>query len=155
MVASILAIVGVIIVAGVYVSALQENTATLTRQIVELENKLNQTHNTAMTQLSSLQSSVNTLNTYKSTSTARLSSLQSSVNTLTTRVNSPVNLYQNCSQETRSCTNSASGSTYVKYCVTPSLHINITVSIVYLIYIHTYMQVKCKFAAAVSNMLAT
>ena len=204
MVASILAIVGVIIVAGVYVSALQENTATLTRQIVELENKFNQTQgsnldqdislvnklqqfettinrklnslqnttteqlsnlqssvdtlntakntameqlsslqssvntlntakNTAMEQLSSLQSSVNTLNTAKNTAMARLSSLQSSVNTLTTRINSPVNLYQNCIQETTSCTNSASGSTYVKYCVTHSLSINITVSIVHYI----------------------
>ena len=149
MVASILAIVGVIIVAGVYVSALQENTATLTRQIVELENKLNQTHNTAMTQLSSLQSSMNTLNAYKSTSTSELSSLQSSVNTLTTRVNSPVNLYQNCSQETRSCTNSASGSTYAKYCTTPPLHINITVSILYLIYIHT-----CKSNVSLLQLLA-
>ncbi len=33
-----------------------------------------------------------------------IDSLQSSVNSLTTRVNSPVNLYQNCIQETESCT---------------------------------------------------
>ena len=111
MVASILAIIGVIIVAGVYVSALQENTATLTRQIVELENKLNQTHNTAM---------------------AQLSSLQSSMNTLTTRVNSPMNLYQNCTEETRSCSllpTSRSTTNYWRWCDTARLPINRTVSI--------------------------
>ena len=94
MVASILAIVGVIIVAGVYVSTLQENTATLTRQIVELEKKLNQTQefgttvndklnslqNTTTEQLNNLQS----LNTDRDTTMAQLSSLQSSVNTLNT-----------------------------------------------------------------------
>ena len=105
MVAFILAVVGIIITAGLYVSALQENAATLTRRIEELEVKLNQTQesknnqqislvhvidklnslqNTTTEQLSSLQSSVDTLNTAKNTALIRFNSLQSSVDTLTT-----------------------------------------------------------------------
>ena len=57
----------------------------------------------------------------------QLNSLQSSVSSLTTRVNSRVNLYQNCSQDTRSCT-STSGSAYWKLCTTPSLPANKPVS---------------------------
>ena len=136
MAASILAIVGVIIVAGVYVSALQENTATLTRQIVELENKLNQTQEIT-NQVHNIQrfddnimmiDKLNSIQAVLNTTTEQLSSFQSSVNTLTTRVNSPVNLYQNCIQETRSCVRPALGPTWVTFCTTNPLPANITVS---------------------------
>ena len=204
LVLSSLAIVGVIVTAGVYVSALQENTAIMIRQIKELEVRLNQTQetnqdqdinqvqrinklqefgttmidklnslqsmintaqntttgqlnslqssvdtlntttiaqlnslqssvdtdrDTTTAQLSSIQSSVDTLNIAKNTATTQLSSLQSSVNTLTTQVHSPVNLYQNCIQDTRSCTNQSSGSSYLKFCTTHSLRANVVVSV--------------------------
>ena len=87
-------------------------------------------HSTAMAQLNSLQTVVNGLNTVQHSTTSHLNSLQSSVNTITDRVNSPVNLYQNCTEETRSCTISTSSSSnyYWRYCTTPSLAINSTVS---------------------------
>ena len=136
---AILAIVGVIIVAGVFVSALQENTATLTRQIVELENKLNQTQ-WQVNDLQSIQNGIqlslantNTqVNSLQRSTTSQLSSLQSSVNTLTTRVNSPVNLYQNCIEETMSCdvtVPDTSTDIYVDSCDTPPLPINKAVAI--------------------------
>ena len=112
---------------------------------------VNTLNTTTMTQLSSLQSSVNTLSIAKNTTMAQLSSVQSSMNILTTRVNSPVNLYQNCIQETRSCTNSASGSTYAKYCYTSTLHINITVSIVHYILVYIY---TCKSNVSLLQLLA-
>ena len=70
---------------------------------------------------------INTLTTTNNANMALLNSLQSSVGSLTTRVNSPVNLYQNCIQETRSCTGT-SGTGYLKDCVTPSLSVNKSVS---------------------------
>ena len=76
------------------------------------------------------------LNTAKDTTMAQLSSLQSSVKTLTTRVNSPVNLYQNCIEETRSCdvtvpdTQDDTTNIYVESCDTPPLPINREVQLI-------------------------
>lgn len=102
-VASILAIGGVIIVIGLHVNTLQENTATLTR--------------------------------LRSHIISQLSSIQSSMNNLTTRVNSPVNLYQNCIKETRNCTKAARVDTWVTFCTTDPLPTNVTVSFVNCIFV--------------------
>ncbi len=93
---------------------------------VNISRKLDRVEVHAVTD--SLQSSLSSLNTANGATTTQLNSLQSSVNSLTTRVNSPVNLYQNCTQETRSCTNAQSGSVYWKYCITPTLPVNKSVS---------------------------
>lgn len=122
-----LALMGIIITAGVCFSVLQENTVRLTRRIEQLENQLNPTQDNQRESIvlpGQLQSSLENINT-------QLSSLQSSVDSLTTRVNSPVNLYQNCIQETRSCTMS-SHSSYSSGCFTPTLPNNVTVSIIHL-----------------------
>ena len=89
---------------------------------------LNTANGATTTQLNSLQSSVSSLNAANGATTTQLNSLQTSVNSLTTRVNSPVNLYQNCIQETGSCTNYERGSVYWTYCITPTLPVNKSVS---------------------------
>ena len=84
----------------------------------QLEQMINEYHQTRLLQVTS-------------NITSDLSSLQSSVDTLTTRVNSPVNLYKDCTQETRSCDiepSSESDVRYWRYCPTDFLPINITVS---------------------------
>ena len=96
---------------------------------------LNTDRDTTTAQLNSLQSSVDTLNT---TTMAQLSNLQSSVDTLNTvitiqspRDTSPVNLYENCIQETSSCLISpTSYNVSWRACITaPYIPINSTVSV--------------------------
>ncbi len=97
---------------------------------------LNTTNGATTTQLNSLQSTVSTLEGLLNglgpgqvgAAINTISGLQSSVSSLTTRVNSPVNLYQNCIQETRSCTNTRSSYGYSKHCTTSSLPVNKSVS---------------------------
>ncbi len=106
------------------------NNATTT-QLNSLQSSvssLNTTNGATMSQLNSLQSLVSSLNTTNGETMTQLNSLQTSVNSLTTRVNSPVNLYHNCIQETRSCTSTQSGSAYRRFCTTSFLPVNKSVS---------------------------
>ncbi len=93
-----------------------------------LQNSIHTANNAIMTQLNSLQSSVSSLNTTNGVTMTQLNNTQSSVNSLTTRVNSQVNLYQNCTQETQSCTSAQSGSAYRRFCTTSFLPVNKSVS---------------------------
>ncbi len=104
------------------------------------DTQLNSLQFSINSRLNSLQSSVSSLNTANGATTTQLNSLQSSVGSLTSQVNSPVNLYQNCIQETRSCTGT-SGSAYWKNCTTSHLPVNKLVScplrynyIIYMLY---------------------
>ena len=85
------------------------------------------------TQVTSLQSSVNTLTVQQASTTSQVTSLQSSVNNLTSRINSisSIDLYQDCLQETRSCTISAGLNPYWRSCSTTSLNANPSVSSVH------------------------
>ncbi len=101
-------------------TATNNATMALLNSLQSSVSSLNTANEATMTQLNSLQSSVSSLNTANGATTTQLNSLQSSVSSLTTRVNSPVNLYQNCIQETESCT-VASYPANSKACVTPNL----------------------------------
>ncbi len=119
-----------------------QNLSSIEIQILIMESKLNSfqssldTFNTAnneiLTELNNLESSVNALNITDNEFMTQLSSLQSSVSSLNTRVNSPVNLYQNCIQETESCTiGPRTTSTYwAWWCQTAYGPINKAVSVV-------------------------
>ena len=104
-------------------------------KVQQLVNQLNQTltelNNVQkdLTQTSNLQMSIDALT--NSSAVTQLSSLQSSVDTLTTRVNSPVNLYQNCRADKQTCTiDPASYPRYWARCSTqPGLPSNVTVRI--------------------------
>ena len=107
----------------------KQNVSSIELQILKMESKLNSfqssldTFNTAnsetRSELNHLQLSVNALNITDNVFMTQLNSLQSSVNSLTTRVNSPVNLYQNCIQETRNCTiGPRTTNTYWTWCET-------------------------------------
>ena len=139
------------------VSSLNRTNGAAVTQLNSLQSSvssLNTTNQSTTTQLNSLQSSVSTLESVLNslspgqvvTTVNAISSLQSSVNSLTTRVNSPVNLYQNCTQETESCTSTQSGSAYRKFCTTPSLPVNKSVSC-YLFWMHAvwwhYISMPC------------
>ncbi len=91
------------------------------------DTQLNSLQSSINSRLNSLESSVSSLNTANGATTTQLNSLQSSVGSLTSQVNSPVNLYQKCIQETQSCT-VTSGSAYWKHCTTSSLPVNESVS---------------------------
>ncbi len=91
----------------------------------------------------SLQSSVSSLNTANEATTTQLNSLQSSMSSLTTRVNSPVNLYQNCIQETRSCTiGPRTTDIYWAWCYTDYQPISKAVSLVWALSTHNHQR-KC------------
>ncbi len=88
---------------------------SLMEEIQELKMQLNKTKEESETEIAKLNRDLTRLKTNglrlqklvdmaNTTTITQLNSLQSSVNYLTTEVNSPVNLYQNCIQETRSCT---------------------------------------------------
>ena len=96
---------------------LQTQTAQLSQQL-----------ETTTGQLNNLQLIVDGLDLAQRNSTFQLSSLQSSVNTLTTRVNSPVNLYQNCTEEISNCTIAVTNSiTNAEGCFTPRHPLNVEV----------------------------
>ncbi len=105
-----------------------EATVTQLNSLQSSVSSLNSTNGATMTQLNSLQSSVSSLNTTNGVTMTQLNNTQSSVNSLTTRVNSQVNLYQNCTQETQSCTSAQSGSAYRRFCTTSFLPVNKSVS---------------------------
>ena len=98
----------------------------LQSELQQLKNQLNWTtteHGT-LAQTSNLQPF-----TQNSSAMAQLNSLQSSVDTLTTRVNTPVNLYQNCIEESRTCkVNTPSNAAYRRYCYTAPISITKNVS---------------------------
>ena len=108
-------------------SQLAESVST---QLHSVRYAMDVTNNNTWTKIKTVQSSVDTLNTDRNTTTFQLSSLQSSVNTLTSRVNSPVNLYQNCTEETASCVIPPTSTHYYwRQCFTTALPINRAVSI--------------------------
>ncbi len=122
----VLFLLAIAVVAAIALSAYalvssNQGMEILMKENQELKLQLNKTKTDFVT------AGLNTLTTINSTTMALLNSLQSSVGSLTTRVNSPVKLYQNCIQETRSCTGT-SGTGYLKDCVTPSLSVNKSVS---------------------------
>ena len=128
---SILTMCLVAVVALVSSSHLQ--VGNLQSKIEQLENQLNRTTTELDTvqrdlaQMSNLQSFMDTFQ--NSSAVAQLSSLQSSVDTLITRVNSSVNLYQNCRVDTQTCT-IAPGARYWARCSTqPGLPSNVTVRV--------------------------
>ena len=115
------------------VDTLNNDRDTTMAQLNSLQSSvdtLNNDRDTTMDQLNSLQTVVNGLNTVQHSTTSQLSSLQSSVGTLTTRVNSPVNLHQNCIDETTNCTIllDVNYSFYWTYCTTNYLNIDSGVS---------------------------
>ncbi len=100
----------------------------LLKEIQELKMQLNKTKEESETKIAKLKNDFeNTLTIEKNATMTLLNSLQSAVNSLTTRVNTPVNLYQNCIQETRSCTDQ-SGVAHWDHCVTSSLPVNKSVN---------------------------
>ncbi len=110
---------------------------SLMKEIQELKMQLNKTKEASETEIAQLRKDLNyTLtrietdgfNLLNAANMTQLNSLQSSVRSLTTRVNSPVNLYQNCIHETENCTSTQSGSGYSQFCSTPSLPVNKSVS---------------------------
>ena len=106
------------------------NSDAVSTQFSDVRYAMDVTNNNTCTKIETVQSSVDMLNTDRDTTTAQLSSLQSSVDTLTTRVNSPVNLYQNCIEDTVSCEIPQSASTHDwRGCYTPLLPITRTVSV--------------------------
>ncbi len=117
------------------VSSLNTANGATTTQLNSLQSSvtsLNTANGATTTQLNSLQSSVSSLNTANGATTTQLNSLQSSVNSLTTQVNSPVNLYQNCIQETESCTiGPRTTDTYWAQCYTDYAPISKAVSLVW------------------------
>ena len=118
-----------------------ENMAQLVNLLSSI-NALNITANDFMAALNSLQSSVSSLNTTNAATMTQLNSLQSLVSSLTTRVNSPVNLYQNCIQETRSCTIGPRAiDTYWTWCQTAFEPITKTVSLFWAC-MHAWMYVQ-------------
>ena len=113
--------------------------------VVALSTTKNSTDSTD-TQVSSLQSSVNTLTAQQASTTSQVTSLQSSVNNLTSRINSisSIDLYQDCLQETRSCTLSAGLNPYWRSCSTTSLNANPSVSSVHGSESHAMCHIKLK-----------
>ena len=93
------------------------NTVRLEQALQELQQQ-NTEARAVKSQLSNVQSSVDSLTMGENITTNQLGSLQTSVDTLTTQVNSPVNLYQNCTQETSSCTITSSSGAYREACLT-------------------------------------
>ena len=111
------------------VTTLTSNLGTTRNQVTTLTSDLGTTRN----QVTSLQQ---TTNSDISSVRNQISSMQNQLNTFTTSVNNrlaaEVNLYQNCRQDTESCTlqyGSGAGAEYYKpYCRTSWLSINVTVS---------------------------
>ena len=108
-------------------------------QLTRVRYAMDLMNNNTWTKIKTLQSSVDTLNTDRNTTTFQLDSLQSSVDTLATQVNSSVNLYQNCIQETKSCMTPAITASFTT-CETAYLPMNITVSLMN--YMHACKQVN-------------
>ena len=106
------------------VTSLQTSVNVLTTQQVSINS-----------QVTSLQSSVNTFTTQQVSTRTQLTSVHLSVSNLTSRINSisSIDLYEDCLQETSSCTISAGLNSYWRSCSTPSLNINPSVSSVVLV----------------------
>ncbi len=100
------------------IAKLNRDLTRLKTDGLRLQKSVDMVNTTTITQLSNLQFSVN--------------NIRSSVNYLTTEVNSPVNLYQNCIQETRSCTiGPRTTDTYWTWCQTAYGPVSKAVSLVW------------------------
>ena len=101
---------------------LQTTMESLANQVNNLTVHVNSSHQVQETRVAYLETAVGTI-------TNQVNSLQSSVDTVTTRINSSVNIYQNCIKDTTSCEGSPLAQTsYRRACITPTLPINTTVS---------------------------
>ena len=102
------------------------NTTTLDQQsnLQYFVNNLTIAQNSTDIQVSSLQSSLNTLTSQQVSTTSQVTSLQSLMNNLTSRINSsrPVDLYEGCVDQTRTCTLSQSLNDYWRTCRTIPLY---------------------------------
>ncbi len=94
----------------------------LMQEIQELKFQLNKTKEASEADIAQL------MNVTDNRFTTQLNSLQSLVSSLTTRVNSTVNLYQNCIKETGNCTLIQSGDADWRACGTTSLPVDKSVS---------------------------
>ena len=134
---------------------LQSSLDTLTNQVDNLWSSVNTLNTTSMdqlknlqssvnasttaqdstdTQVSSLQSSLNTLTAKQTSTTSQVTSLQSLMNNLTSQINSSIDPFQNCVEETKSCTIrlSSDSRSYWAVCNTPFLiNYSIIVSFVF------------------------
>ena len=101
---------------------LQSAMESLANQVNNLTIHVNSSYQVQETSVAHLATAVGTI-------TNQVNSFQSSMDTLNTRINSPVNIYQNCIKDTASCEGSPLAKTsYRKACITPTLPINTTVS---------------------------
>ena len=93
-------------------------------------NTLNAVQQSMATQLINQHTSIEALNTTSTQLDEQMSSLQSTADTLNTKINSPVNLYQNCYEETRVCRiDPTSGVFFTRECSTSALVSDIQVQI--------------------------
>ena len=112
------------------------NTTTMD-QLKNLQSSVNASttaQDTTDTQVSSLQSSLNTLTAQQTSTTFQVTSLQSLMNNLTSQINSSIDPFQNCVEETKSCTIrlSSDSRSYWAVCNTPFLiNYSIIVSFVF------------------------
>ena len=110
------------------------NTTTMDQQssLQYFVNNLTTAQNSTDIQVSSLQSSLNTLTSQQVSTTSQVTSLQLLMNNLTSRINSsrPVDLYEGCVDQTRTCTLSQSLNDYWRTCRTIPLYSDPSVSAV-------------------------
>lgn len=104
---------------------INRNSLMFTAQLSSLNSQLN-------TDLGSVRNQVTSLNTTTKSLSSHVSSVQNQLNTVSNRLASPINLYQSCYQDTRSCTLEhgvgAGAEIYKPYCRTSYMSINATVS---------------------------
>jgi len=127
---------------SISVNTIAHNNADVLGRLNARVNSIASNGTVTSAQFNAIQASVNELRTSRDSTNVHFNSLQSVVNSINTaqhtitnqvqefnvRINTPVNIYQNCSEETRSCTVSASYNYYARYCTTNSLPANTTVS---------------------------
>ena len=105
------------------------NSSTLMTDLDAVNSQVTNLEETTSGDISSIRMDVSTL---QSAASRNSSSIQTQLNTFTISVNSrlatPVNLYQNCRQDTESCTLTHGNEYYKPYCHTSWLSINVTVS---------------------------
>ena len=125
---------------------LEDNQLSINTRLNNLEDNLLMTNN----QLNTLENNVSTTDTQLDTLEGKLrlaqnnitsvnnqaNSLQASVNTISNRMSSPVNLYQNCRQDTTACNITSFRDTRL-YCSTSALIINLQVRNNYIIDVAT------------------
>ena len=107
----------------------EDDIVSIRRTVTHLQTQLNATQtnfSTVNQQLANMRNQLSTANSSLTSTSNRVTSLQTSINN---RLNSPVNLYQNCRQHTSTCSISRLiNDNRRSYCSTPFLNASITVS---------------------------